>query len=349
MYTCAVMSPGQEHQSYHVYPFEIPEEPFNRYGAVEMDDPEDPRQRHNRFLIESRNYAAGNAATDETTKPVHDAGVYRCWDRKTGQYLMLKMASLTDPDQPNTIRAEAMAMEKARREAGAVRVLSPREYFHQVSNPFKPESQAPVSIFMIAYEGNLLEHSIKNNQLSLNEILTITNQLGTEIDLMAQADPPIFHRDLKIDNLSWDGHNVGIFDFGIATGVFEIGKFPIGTPGFMSRQRYQGGNEISLTDEVWALGSIVYKLLTQKNLNDGLDELDSIKQANMLEILGIGETELQRLKPVADKSGIDLEQMKSFFNRCFDIPENRFQSGQELASAFSQLFSGADQQINFYA
>ena len=89
--------------------------------------------------------------------------------------------------------------------------------------------------------------------------------------LGAAHDQGVLHRDLKPANIMIDGKGqVRITDFGIAALVDdkESGGMA-GTPAYMAPELYQGGQP-SVRSDLYALGIVLYELLTGKQPFDGL-------------------------------------------------------------------------------
>jgi MAP/microtubule affinity-regulating kinase len=77
----------------------------------------------------------------------------------------------------------------------------------------------------------------------------------------------IAHRDLKLDNILIDNeNNIKIIDFGFATSCRPNERLTIncGTPHYMDPDLAKRANYLGQAADVWALGVILFILLTNK-------------------------------------------------------------------------------------
>jgi peptide/nickel transport system substrate-binding protein len=113
--------------------------------------------------------------------------------------------------------------------------------------------------------GGSLEERLKQGPLSLAETAALFPRLCSALD-KAHAQK-VIHRDLKPGNILFDGDgDPYIADFGIAklseaTTTLTAGSI-IGTPAYMSPEQGRGSPEIDGRSDVYALGAILYQLLS---------------------------------------------------------------------------------------
>jgi Tol biopolymer transport system component len=112
--------------------------------------------------------------------------------------------------------------------------------------------------------GSLAERLDGSKTLSLEEIIRILSAIAPALDKAHTVG--IIHRDLKPSNILFDedGHPY-LADFGIAklteaTAVLTTGV--IGTPEYMSPEQGEGKEKLDGRSDIYALGVIVYQLLT---------------------------------------------------------------------------------------
>ena len=131
---------------------------------------------------------------------------------------------------------------------------------------FGEEDQQPF-IIMRYMSGGSLSERIERGPMGLGETASIIDRLATALDASHALD--IIHRDIKPGNVLFDRYgNAYLSDFGIARIVTEdqvttiTGGSIIGTPAYMSPEQIQGDKIISGRSDIYALGILVYQMLT---------------------------------------------------------------------------------------
>jgi CRP-like cAMP-binding protein len=158
--------------------------------------------------------------------------------------------------------------------------------------------------------------------LEAGEIRRITGQLASAL---AHAHAlGVVHRDVKPANVLFgDEGVVKLTDFGLArdtisSSLTSVGQI-VGTPRYMSEEQLTGGSIDSRTD-IYALGCVVYEMLTGQPLFSANDLLGLLRQKiswsmEVLEELGSGVPDdlrqvlEQTLAPDPDERTLDLEQV----------------------------------------
>jgi len=117
---------------------------------------------------------------------------------------------------------------------------------------------------MALYEGETLQAKIDRNPLPLDDTLNIAIQIAEGLSVAHQKD--IVHRDIKPANIIITSTNVvKILDFGLAklSGQTKLTKegTTLGTTNYMSPEQIRG-EELDNRTDIWALGVILYEMVT---------------------------------------------------------------------------------------
>lgn len=126
--------------------------------------------------------------------------------------------------------------------------------------------------FVMRYmSGGSLTDVIKKGAFSLQDAALIIERLAAALD-HAHARK-IIHRDIKPDNVLFDGsNNPYLSDFGVAklteSAVSATGNEVIGTPAYISPEQARG-ESVDHRADIYGLGAILYEMLTGKRPYDG--------------------------------------------------------------------------------
>ncbi len=161
---------------------------------------------------------------------------------------------------------------------------------------------------------------------SLEECVSYIKDIAAGLNYAASKN--FIHRDIKPDNIMFgeDGRAV-ITDFGIARSTeaensMTIAGSVIGTPQYMSPEQ-AGAKELDHRTDLYSLGIILYEMLTGRPPFRG----DSAISTGVMHIT-------QTVPPLPPKYA----QFQSFMDRALaKNPEERFQSGNEMAAALAQV------------
>ena len=128
------------------------------------------------------------------------------------------------------------------------------------------EEDGETFIAMAYIDGPSLAEKVKERPLPLDAALTIATQIAE--GLHEAHEQGVVHRDIKPQNILLNSKGqVKILDFGLAslTGRSKLTKTgtTMGTPAYMSPEQLEGKN-VDRRADVWALGCVLYEMLTQK-------------------------------------------------------------------------------------
>ena len=138
----------------------------------------------------------------------------------------------------------------------------------------EPPTQVPVLVMDLLEGQSLAERLANRGRLPLGEVARLLPDALRAIHTAHAAG--VVHRDLKPDNLfvvqaASGSESLRVLDFGIAkliddddpTAIAITGKGEVlGTPPYMAPEQLRGESEIDRRVDVWALGVILYEILS---------------------------------------------------------------------------------------
>jgi serine/threonine-protein kinase len=190
-------------------------------------------------------------------------------------------------------------------------------------------SGASVGYFTMEYiPGGTLDrywHSYENKLMPVEETINILKQVCSGLAVAHGEQTPIIHRDIKPQNIliGYDGGGmrVKVSDFGLAKRVNPMTLLASakGTLGFKPPESLD--NLDSCAADVWALGTTLYLLLTDKLPFPSLDER-SISDANRF---------VQEFRPASLYNIQVGPVLDSIVSKCLAIDQNaRYSNAKEL-------------------
>jgi len=210
--------------------------------------------------------------------------VYQATDTKLGRSVAIKLL-------PDAFASDAERLSRFDREA---QVLASLNHPNIAQIYGIEESGGTRCIVMELVQGETLHDRIKRGPLTVHEALTITKQIAEALE--AAHEKGIIHRDLKPGNvmLTGDGR-VKVLDFGLAKAMSganasasnpNLSNSPtmmsmaatnvgviLGTAAYMSPEQAKG-RAVDRRTDIFALGCILYEMLTGKRAFDGEDVTD---------------------------------------------------------------------------
>lgn len=124
---------------------------------------------------------------------------------------------------------------------------------------------------------NLKEYVKRKGNLTTEEICKIASEMGEIVEYLHSFDPPIIHRDLKPSNIMITPEGgVVLIDFGISR-VYKPGQESdtvyIGSRGYAAPEQFYGTGQSSTQTDIYALGAVVYFMITGKAPSTALEPL----------------------------------------------------------------------------
>jgi Tol biopolymer transport system component/tRNA A-37 threonylcarbamoyl transferase component Bud32 len=211
------------------------------------------RALSDRYRIE-RGLGAGGMAT-----------VYLAEDLKHDRKVAIKV-----------LRPELAAVIGAERFLQEIRTTANLQHPHILPLHDSGEADGLVFYVMPYVEGESLRARLsRERQLPVDEAVRIAREVADALDYAHRKG--IVHRDIKPENVLLHDGRVLVVDFGIALAVSrseggarltETGM-SLGTPHYMSPEQAMGEREITAKSDVYALGCVLYEMLTGEPPFDG--------------------------------------------------------------------------------
>jgi WD40 repeat protein/predicted Ser/Thr protein kinase len=145
----------------------------------------------------------------------------------------------------------------------------------------------------------------------------------------------VLHRDLKPANVLLDaGGQPRIADFGLARKLDDASRTQsaevVGTPSYMAPEQAVAAGAVSFATDVYALGAVLYALLTGRPPFQGRNVLDTLQQ-----VLHREPVPPRRLRPVV------LRDLDTICLKCLEKePHRRYASAAALAEDLARFLAG---------
>jgi len=180
-------------------------------------------------------------------------------------------------------------------------------------------------------EGESLRDRLqREKQLPVEEAVRITREVASALDYAHRHN--VIHRDIKPENILLHDGQALVADFGIALAASKAGGtrmtetgMSLGTPHYMSPEQAMGEREITARSDVYALGCVLYELLTGDPPFTG-----STAQAIVARVV----TESPR-SLTTQRHTIPAHLEAAVFTALEKLPADRFASAAEFSAALA--------------
>jgi serine/threonine-protein kinase len=167
------------------------------------------------------------------------------------------------------LRPELAAVIGGERFLAEIRTTANLQHPHILSLFDSGEADGRVFYVMPYVDGESLRDRLRReHQLPVDEALRIAREVADALHYAHTHG--VIHRDIKPENILLHGGHAQVADFGIALAVSrsdggsrmtETGM-SLGTPHYMSPEQAMGEREITAKSDVYALGCVLYEMLT---------------------------------------------------------------------------------------
>ena len=199
-----------------------------------------------RYLIE-RELGAGGMAT-----------VYLAHDVRHNRKVALKV-----------LRPELAAILGGERFLKEIQLTANLQHPHILPLHDSGEAEGIVYYVMPYVEGeSLRDRLVKEKQLPVDDAVRIATEVASALDYAHRHK--VVHRDIKPENILLHDGSALVADFGIALAVSTAGGgtrmtetgMSLGTPHYMAPEQAMGEREITPKADIYALGCVLYEMLT---------------------------------------------------------------------------------------
>ncbi|MDH5284110.1 MAG: serine/threonine-protein kinase, partial [Gemmatimonadota bacterium] len=185
------------------------------------------------------------------------ATVYLAHDVKHDRKVALKV-----------LRPELAAVLGAERFLQEIKTTANLQHPHILPLHDSGEVDGTVFYVMPYVEGESLRDRLaREKQLPVEEAVRIAREVASALDYAHRHQ--VIHRDIKPENILLHDGQALVADFGIALAASSVGGsrmtetgMSLGTPHYMSPEQAMGEREITVRSDVYALGCVLYEMLT---------------------------------------------------------------------------------------
>jgi serine/threonine-protein kinase len=166
------------------------------------------------------------------------------------------------------LRPELAAVIGAERFLAEIKLTANLQHPHILPLFDSGEADGYLFYVMPFIEGETLRDRLtREKQLPVGDALRIAGEIAAALDYAHRHD--VVHRDIKPENILLHDGSALVADFGIALAASKASGarmtetgMSLGTPHYMSPEQAMGEREITPRSDVYALGAVVYEMLT---------------------------------------------------------------------------------------
>ena len=166
------------------------------------------------------------------------------------------------------LRPELAAVIGAERFLAEIKLTANLQHPHILPLFDSGEADSYLFYVMPFVEGETLRDRMnREKQLPVADALRITTEVASALDYAHRHG--VVHRDIKPENILLHDGQALVADFGIALAASKAGGarmtetgMSLGTPHYMSPEQAMGEREITGRSDVYALGAVLYEMLT---------------------------------------------------------------------------------------
>ncbi|HMU61614.1 MAG TPA: protein kinase [Gemmatimonadales bacterium] len=239
------------------------------------------------------------------------------------------------------LRPELGAVIGAERFLSEIKTTANLQHPHILGLIDSGDAEGLLYYVMPYVEGESLRDRMnREKQLPVNDAVRIATEVAGALDYAHRHG--VIHRDIKPENILLHDGSALVADFGIALAVSTAGTrmtetgMSLGTPHYMSPEQAMGEREINARSDVYALGCVLYEMLTGDPPFTG-----STAQAIVARVV----TESPR-SMTSQRHTIPPQVEAAVLTALEKLPADRFASAAEFAAALAdgQGGSGAGRQ-----
>ncbi len=166
------------------------------------------------------------------------------------------------------LRPELAAVIGAERFLAEIKLTANLQHPHILPLFDSGEADGYLFYVMPFIQGETLRDRLnREKQLPVAEAVRITTEVAAALDYAHRHG--VIHRDIKPENILLHDGQALVADFGIALAASKAGGtrmtetgMSLGTPHYMSPEQAMGEREITARSDVYALGAVLYEMLT---------------------------------------------------------------------------------------